>query len=231
MSDFAASVRAEQIAGGAVLNEELAFLTGIATHPADDLRRLVYADWLDERGDMDSGRKAEYLRWEVHVHTLPDDHPERGGVVLKLRDLAGVLPYQWKAAVAKVDIENCNVRWRFQCPKRWDQLEPTRLPEVRFCSACRKDVFFCDSVELARRLGEERGHCVALDLVAARAAGDMDLLRPPAELEGEIEMGDIAPDDFNAGAPGEGVVPPVDPRPLLDPQRLLRFLWRKLRGK
>src|SRR3954471_14846923 len=101
------------------MTEESAFLAGIRAEPKDDLRRLVYADWLEEQPDDLCRAKAEYLRLEVHVSGLPDDHPERDGHILKLRAVAERLPVEWKTAVAKVPIENCNVRWRFQCPKKW----------------------------------------------------------------------------------------------------------------
>jgi uncharacterized protein (TIGR02996 family) len=41
--------------------EDEAFLLAIAEEPADDVRRLVFADWLDERGDP----RAAFLRAEV----------------------------------------------------------------------------------------------------------------------------------------------------------------------
>jgi uncharacterized protein (TIGR02996 family) len=44
---------------GAAVPEEEAFLAGIRRKPADNATRLVYADWLQERGD---DRRAEYLR-------------------------------------------------------------------------------------------------------------------------------------------------------------------------
>ncbi len=41
--------------------DDEAFLRAIAAAPADDAPRLVYADWLDERGDP----RADFLRAEV----------------------------------------------------------------------------------------------------------------------------------------------------------------------
>ncbi len=205
------------------MSDEAAFLAGIRAEPKDDLRRLVYADWLDERGDDESRLKAEYLRLEVHISGLADDHPERDGLILTLRDVAMPLPVGWKTEVAKVPIENCGVRWRFQCPKKWDQLEETYSPSVRFCSACRKDVHFCRSVEEARERAETGGHCVVIDLGVRRRHGDMDMLRSPPELDMEIisTMGIlIRPDDFNPSAPDKPAKP-----------GFLRRVWRKLTGR
>jgi uncharacterized protein (TIGR02996 family) len=41
------------------MTEDEPFIAGIRANPLDDLRRLVYADWLDERGRVE---EAEYLR-------------------------------------------------------------------------------------------------------------------------------------------------------------------------
>jgi len=97
---------------------------------------------------------------------------------------------------------------------------------VRFCSACRKNVHFFSSVEGARELAETLGVCVAIDLGVIRRPGDMDMLRPPLELfsDERIEMGDIAPDDFNPGAPRFTPPPPAQ-------SGLLRRVWRRLTGK
>lgn len=46
------------------MNEEQAFLREIETTPDDNTHRLVYADWLDDRGD---GGRAAYLRAEVEL--------------------------------------------------------------------------------------------------------------------------------------------------------------------
>lgn len=209
------------------MNDDDAFLAGIRAEPQDDLRRLVYADWLEEQTTDECRTKAEYLRLEVHVSNLPDEHPERDGHILKLRELAEGLPIEWKTAVAKVPIENCNVRWRFQCPKRWSELEHVdvaELSDLRFCSACRQYVTYCGSVEEARRIAESTGNCVAIDRAALRVPLDMAMLRSPPELDASITMGVLAmPDDFNPGAPGF-TPPPANPG-------LLRRLWRRLTGK
>jgi len=51
-----------QVTRGIGMSDEDAFLARIAATPADDVARLVYADWLEERGDAESAAKAEYLR-------------------------------------------------------------------------------------------------------------------------------------------------------------------------
>jgi uncharacterized protein (TIGR02996 family) len=54
------------------MNEEQAFLQEIEKNPNDDTSRLVYADWLDERGDP----RAAYLRAEVTLAAVDPKSPD-----------------------------------------------------------------------------------------------------------------------------------------------------------
>ncbi len=45
------------------MDEESAFLRTIAERPDDDAARLIYADWLEQRG----GPRCEFLRLTVEV--------------------------------------------------------------------------------------------------------------------------------------------------------------------
>jgi uncharacterized protein (TIGR02996 family) len=45
------------------MNDDRGFLSAILERPDDDTRKLVYADWLEERGDP----RGEYLRLMVQV--------------------------------------------------------------------------------------------------------------------------------------------------------------------
>jgi uncharacterized protein (TIGR02996 family) len=214
------------------MSEEAAFLASIRDHPQDDLRRLVYADWLEERGTDESRVKAEYLRLEVHVASLPGDHSERDNFVLKLRELAEPLSEEWKITVAKVRIENCEIRGRFQCPKTWDQVQETEnySMEVRCCSTCYKYVVYCSSVGIARYWAESEGHRVVIDRGVRRDDHDMDSLGEhrdhygigyPGPTELDISFGiDPVPSLFQS---------PPSPPPSEQPRPgFLRRLWRKL---
>jgi uncharacterized protein (TIGR02996 family) len=53
---------------------DAAFLQAIADHPDEDGPRLVYADWLDERGDAD---RAELIRTQCELARLPETDPRR----------------------------------------------------------------------------------------------------------------------------------------------------------
>ncbi|MEO2089273.1 MAG: TIGR02996 domain-containing protein [Gemmataceae bacterium] len=54
-----------------------AFVRGILDDPADRLRRLVFADWLDEQGGKANAAWAGYLRAQAEWETLPADDPRR----------------------------------------------------------------------------------------------------------------------------------------------------------
>jgi uncharacterized protein (TIGR02996 family) len=49
------------------MNEEESILRSIQAHPADAAVRLVYADWLEERGDL----RGEFIRIQEEMNTLP----------------------------------------------------------------------------------------------------------------------------------------------------------------
>jgi uncharacterized protein (TIGR02996 family) len=53
--------------------DEQAFLRAILERPDDDAPRLIYADWLEERGDP----RGEFLRWVVQVRQLRVVSPEQ----------------------------------------------------------------------------------------------------------------------------------------------------------
>jgi uncharacterized protein (TIGR02996 family) len=177
------------------MTDEDAFLAAIRANPADDLTRLVYADWLDERADPDAPARAAFLRAECEVRRLPDDDPDRDRLVGRLRELAQRLAGSWKAAVARMPLENCGLRWGFECPKSWEQLRETDDHWVRFCPACRREVYYCTSVSEAK-WRVNAGNCVAVDLRVLRRPGDLE---PSGR---ELIMGAFAlpePDDRQSG--------------------------------
>ena len=54
-----------------------AFLDAICADPDSDLPRLVYADWLDDRGGH---RRAEFIRARCELARLPDGDPRRAAL-------------------------------------------------------------------------------------------------------------------------------------------------------
>lgn len=77
----------------------------------------------------------------------------------------------------ELTIRNCDQIFRFQCPKRWDELSPTESAEVRHCSICKLDVHFCatdeETIEHARA-----GHCIAREIPALSECAEIFVGQP-----------------------------------------------------
>jgi uncharacterized protein (TIGR02996 family) len=55
------------------VRDEEGFLDAIKANPGDDLHRLVYADWLDERDDP----RGDFIRLHLALTAAAPDHPDR----------------------------------------------------------------------------------------------------------------------------------------------------------
>jgi uncharacterized protein (TIGR02996 family) len=55
--------------------EQQALLRTIFDNPDDDAPRLVYADWLEERGDLDNTARAHLIRRQIALGAEPDQLP------------------------------------------------------------------------------------------------------------------------------------------------------------
>ena len=151
------------------MSDEAALLAAIRAAPTDDLPRLVYADWLDER-DRAGG---VFLRAECEFAALAPDDPRRAELQARLREAGVGVDPGWLAVVSRVAVEGCGVAFRFRCPKRWEQLQPTAEEGVRFCGECRQRVFFCTSIEVAQTHAA-LDECVAVDTRLARKPRDLE---------------------------------------------------------
>ena len=63
------------------------FLSALRENPNDDVTRLIYADWLQERGDV----RGEYLRLEHELSRIP----------LRLAHLRPQIDPEWLAVASK----------------------------------------------------------------------------------------------------------------------------------
>jgi uncharacterized protein (TIGR02996 family) len=75
------------------MSEDEPFLRAIHAAPEDSTLRLVYADWLEERGDP----RAEYLRLDARLAALPVGHAAAPGVRRRMVELRSHLPAPWLA--------------------------------------------------------------------------------------------------------------------------------------
>jgi uncharacterized protein (TIGR02996 family) len=155
------------------MDHEHAFLEEILAHPKDETTRLVYADWLEEQGDL----RAEFLRLEVAMKREPTKW-KRDSLRKRLRKMREGIDLEWVALLDQTRVENCNgPRFAFQCDKRWEDLGRTEDDLIRFCDDCRQNVYHCGSVEEANRHAQQ-GHCVAVDSREPREKGDLQSRSP-----------------------------------------------------
>lgn len=75
------------------MDDDLPFLRAINASFADVLPRLIYADWLEERGDP----RAEFLRLEARAAELTPGHDDAPTVRRRLTELRAHLPPAWFA--------------------------------------------------------------------------------------------------------------------------------------
>jgi uncharacterized protein (TIGR02996 family) len=154
--------------------DEQGFLNQILADLKDDTARLVYADWLEERGDDASVARAEFLRVECAWARLPQNKRGKGPLHDRLKKLARGIDTDWLAVVSKLAIERCDSAFRFRCPKQWENLKPTADAAVRFCDECKKNVYYCDTIGSARRHARH-DECIAVDIGIIRRKGDVDV--------------------------------------------------------
>lgn len=128
------------------MHDEAGFLAAIRLTPADDVARLVFADWLDEQDDPACKPKAQFIRLEQR--TL-EERKNRFAALWDLRLFATRLDPLWLAVVSRPPLNGCRERHQFDCPNRWDQLAPTENPRVRRCTSCRRDAHYCDTLAAA----------------------------------------------------------------------------------
>jgi uncharacterized protein (TIGR02996 family) len=87
------------------MRDASAFLRMIAAAPADDAPRLVYADWLDERGDP----RGTFIRVQCALAVLPIDDPRRSDLEDAERQLRGAhaasWTREWNGAVKEVEFQ------------------------------------------------------------------------------------------------------------------------------
>src|SRR6516162_5583149 len=65
------------------MQDQRGLLDAIAANPEDHDRR-VYADWLEDHGD---GPRAEFVRLQLALARLPEDHPDRAALLTRERGL------------------------------------------------------------------------------------------------------------------------------------------------
>jgi uncharacterized protein (TIGR02996 family) len=102
------------------MTQEEAFLAAIRANPTDDTARLMYADWLEERGDV----RGEFIRLRVESQKGLGAGRGRKQRAARLDELAATVDLEWAShvfAVPKLQIQG------YQRAKR-----PVKKPVTKF---------------------------------------------------------------------------------------------------
>src|SRR5262245_56818171 len=78
----------------------------IRAHPEDDGPRLVYADWLDERGDP----RGEFIRVQCELARLPHGGPDRERLRVRESELLAAHRSEWEAPLRALGATNIAFR-------------------------------------------------------------------------------------------------------------------------
>lgn len=84
------------------MDHDRAFLEAIQEHPDDDLHRLAWADWLEERGN---DARAAFLRAQLRLARLPEDDPARDPLEDEADDLLIQHEGEWARGIAERALE------------------------------------------------------------------------------------------------------------------------------
>jgi uncharacterized protein (TIGR02996 family) len=86
--------------------DEGSWLAAIGEDDEGDGPRLAFADWLEERGDQD---RAEFIRVQCALASLPEADPQRPGLARRERALLDRHAWEWAAP-----LEGLVTRWDYR---------------------------------------------------------------------------------------------------------------------
>jgi uncharacterized protein (TIGR02996 family) len=146
------------------MHDEDGFLAAIRQTPADDVARLVFADWLDEQDDPTCKLKAEFIRLELRIAN--ESAANASSLTTQLHQLATKLDRDWLVVISHPKIDGCRAWLERECPSDWSRLTPTRDPNARNCEACQKTVRYAQSLDDIYDYAR-RGYCTVITLALA----------------------------------------------------------------
>lgn len=83
------------------MSDDDAFVAAVKESPNDEVLRLVYADWLDERDDP----RGRFLRLEAEMVRLGEVDPTYAYLETELAAVASKVDIRWHAKVCRVHVE------------------------------------------------------------------------------------------------------------------------------
>lgn len=134
--------------------------------PAEPSHREAYRAFLASRGDV----RAELFSCEAALSEDALPKEERARLRARFTELLASKEHAdfWALVGRKSALRNCGaggvpgkVRFSFQCPERWETLDPTANPEIRSCPRCEETVRLCRTREEAESEAR-RGGCIAV---------------------------------------------------------------------
>jgi uncharacterized protein (TIGR02996 family) len=87
-----------RLSGERQVSEEDPFIQAATAHPEDEAPQLIYADWLEERGDP----RGEYIRLWVEMARLPPHSDRYADLKLREKALRGRIDAKWLATMGLV---------------------------------------------------------------------------------------------------------------------------------
>ncbi len=156
------------------MKDEMGFLDALLENPDDDTTRLIYADWLEERGDI----RGQYLRLEHQLAQIP----------LRLAQLRQQIDPAWLAAVSKsrrLVLVSFRQERKIEVIKLVREITRLGLKEcvdlIQNPSGIIKDgLTLAEAEQLARRFGE-------IAVVSVEVSSRQQLLEVVAEAGGATE--------------------------------------------
>jgi uncharacterized protein (TIGR02996 family) len=109
------------------MREENTFLMAIRANPEDDPLRLIYADWLEERGDA----RADFVRLHLALKSLSPDHPHRAAGEQELSALRQSASERWLGAIEPEHVVGWKL-WQGACECFAAGHEARPWPEMEF---------------------------------------------------------------------------------------------------
>ncbi len=85
--------------------DEPAFMATILATPDDDTPRLVFADWLDERGTEDDRARAALIRAQCRAEVLPEGSRERKALEREAAALLRTHGKRWAAPLTALNVD------------------------------------------------------------------------------------------------------------------------------
>src|SRR4051812_21402295 len=109
------------------MDKDAAFQKAIRNDPEDDALRLVYADWLEDRGDC----RGEYIHLAHALDNLPLSDPSADKMYQRLQELKKGINSRWLAQVMAGRVTLRYHRTTFALLNEKPILSPVNLRKIK----------------------------------------------------------------------------------------------------